>query len=256
MGSTAGAVVGDWRDYEEYIVEKLEEWGGDEAEVLFDQELPGTISGVKRQVDALVTGAFAGGVEKGLTAAVDCKCYSRKVDIKAVEAFLGLVEDVQTDLGLLVTNVGYSEAAIRRANRRGIRIHTVPVYVGELEALPRPYFPSHDEAYYEGDYFDHAPYGDVGAFVTYRYVDNGGYSDNPEVELDWMDDPILSGTDDEVSWGDGENRRRVASAVLEHRLQRKPERDEVTTFVREIARSWEDGIPWAVYEGELARVGL
>lgn len=246
----------DWRDYEEYIAGKLEEWGGEGAEVLIDQKLPGTISKVDRQIDALVTGAFVGGVVPKATAAVDCKCYGRKVDVKDVEAFIGLVEDVQTDFGLLITTQGFSKAANRRAERRGIRLHTVPVYVGDLEKLPKPYFAAHDEAYYEGDYFDHSPYGDVGAFVSYRYVDNGGYSFEPGSELDWMDDALLSGTDDEVSWGDEEARHRVASAVLQHRLGREADPDEVETFMHEIARGWDDGFPWVVYDGEFSRVGL
>ena len=91
----------DWRKYERHIADKLREWGGDQADVKFNQTLPGKFSGVERQVDALVTGAFAGDVEKEVTAAVDCKHYARNVTVPQVEAFMGLVEDVQTDLGLL-----------------------------------------------------------------------------------------------------------------------------------------------------------
>jgi hypothetical protein len=45
--------------------------------------------------------------------AVDCKCFTRNVDVKAVEVFIGLVEDVGTDFGLIVTTEGYSPAARR-----------------------------------------------------------------------------------------------------------------------------------------------
>ena len=215
-----------WREYEEYIAEKLEEWGGGQAKVDFDQKLPGKLSGTTRQVDALVTGAFAGGVVPAATAAVDCKYYSSNVDVKDVEAFIGLVEDVETDFGLLITSVGFSPAAEERARRhRAIRLRRVPwvpVYVGLIEDLPRPYWPAHGEARYQGDYFDHSPYDAVGAFVAYHYVDASDYSFDPDVELDWMEDWLLSGVNDEVSWGDDQARHRVASALLEHRLDRSP----------------------------------
>lgn len=56
--------------------------GGGEAEVDFDQRRPGKISGVERHADAVVTGPFAGGVETEVSAAANCKLYSRKVDVE------------------------------------------------------------------------------------------------------------------------------------------------------------------------------
>jgi hypothetical protein len=47
--------------------------------------------------------------------AVDCKCFSRNVDVKNVETVMGLVEDVGADLALIVTTEGFSEGAKRRA---------------------------------------------------------------------------------------------------------------------------------------------
>lgn len=89
-----------WRKYERQIHDRLVKMaGGENAEVIFDGRLPGRLSGTERQVDVLVRGEFAGGVGEA-TMAVDCKCFSKKVD---VEAFVGLVDDVGTDLGLIVT---------------------------------------------------------------------------------------------------------------------------------------------------------
>ena len=117
----------DWREYERQIHERLVRMaGGDEsAKVEFDARLPGELSGVDRQVDVYVEGAFAGAVGRG-TMAVDCKCFSRKVDVKDVEAFMGLVDDVATDFGLIVTTEGYSHAAERRLGQRGFRFDIVP----------------------------------------------------------------------------------------------------------------------------------
>ena len=117
-----------WRQYEKQIHERLIALAGgdDEAEIVFDHHLPGRYSGVDRQVDVYVKGSFAGNVGEG-TMAVDCKCFERKVNVKDVEAFVGLVEDVNTDLGLIVTTVGFSDAARHRAlATRGVRVEIVP----------------------------------------------------------------------------------------------------------------------------------
>jgi hypothetical protein len=59
---------------------------------------------------------------------VDCKRYGSNVDIKDVEAFIGLVEDVGAGIGLLVTTEGFTQGAINRvASERGIHIDVVRV---------------------------------------------------------------------------------------------------------------------------------
>ena len=116
----------DWRQYESQIYERLKEMAGSDADVEFNASLPGRLSGVDRQVDVFVRGTFAGQVARA-TMTVDCKCFSRKVDVKDVECVIGLVEDVGTAFGLLVTTEGFSEAAKRRAHAvRGMLIEIVP----------------------------------------------------------------------------------------------------------------------------------
>jgi Restriction endonuclease len=122
----------DWRKYEKQIYERLVSMaeGDENAEIVFDKRMPGRRSGTDRQVDVYVEGSFAGGVGRG-TMAVDCKCLERNVDVKAVETFISLVEDVGTDFGLMVTNQDYSEAArIRAGSAHGVRVEIVPY--GEL----------------------------------------------------------------------------------------------------------------------------
>jgi hypothetical protein len=115
----------DWRAYEEQIHERLLRLAGLDAEVTFDARLPGKLSGVERQVDIFISGTFAN--VGTATMAVDCKCFSRKVDVKNVEMAIGLVEDVGSDLGLIVTTEGFSAGAKRRAKAvRGITLDVVP----------------------------------------------------------------------------------------------------------------------------------
>ena len=57
---------------------------------------------------------------------VDCKCFNRNVDVRHIEAFAGFLEDVNVDLGLLVTTAGFSQAARSRAEHvRGMRLDVV-----------------------------------------------------------------------------------------------------------------------------------
>lgn len=115
----------DWRAYETHIFTQLEKLAGPGAELSSDVKLMGRYSGVDRQIDILVRGSFTGIGEA--TMAVDCKCFSTKVDVKQVEMVMGLVEDVGTDIGLVVTTEGYTAAAKRRVKgARGIWLDVVP----------------------------------------------------------------------------------------------------------------------------------
>ncbi len=116
-----------WRDYEQEIYEVLRAKADDDARVEFDEKLPGHLSGTTRQIDVFVEGRFAGDVlPKPSTLAVDCKCWSSTVNVPDVERFIGLVDDVRTDYGLLITTVGFSKAAQRRAdNARGLQIEVI-----------------------------------------------------------------------------------------------------------------------------------
>lgn len=96
----------DWRSYEAYVAGALAE-RFPSIEIRRDVRVRGRHSGVERQIDLLV------GVE-GLIA-VECKCYARRVDVKIVEMYLGMLDDLGVRAGILVTTKGYSEAALNRA---------------------------------------------------------------------------------------------------------------------------------------------
>jgi hypothetical protein len=120
----------DWKQYEQQIYERLKAGVAADAAVTFDQDgtqrLPGRFSGIDRQIDVLVRGKFAG-LEGELLMIVDCKSISRRLDVIAVETFAGLLDDVGTPLGLLVTTKGYSDAAERQTvGVRGCLLDVVP----------------------------------------------------------------------------------------------------------------------------------
>ena len=116
-----------WRDYEELICAQLRRRAQGAARIDFDQRVVGRLSGYPRQVDIVVIGRFPGLARDTASMAVDCKLWSRKVAIDDVDRFVGFLADVGTDLGLLVTNVGFTEAArARAAGERGMKIDVVP----------------------------------------------------------------------------------------------------------------------------------
>jgi hypothetical protein len=96
----------DWRSYEAYVAGALvQRFPG--VEIRRDVHVKGRHSGVERQIDILV------GVE-GLIA-VECKCYTRPVDVKLVESYLGMLDDLCVSAGILITTKGYTPAALSRA---------------------------------------------------------------------------------------------------------------------------------------------
>lgn len=137
---TLGMELPEWKLYEQQIYAKLKAGVAADAEVTFDergsQRLPGRFSRVDRQIDVIVRGSFAGlpGIH---TMIVDCKLVGRRLDVTHVEAFAGLLDDVNVTLGLLVTAEGFSEAAKQRAAAiRGMQLDVVEL--DELQKwLPR-----------------------------------------------------------------------------------------------------------------------
>ncbi len=97
----------DWKQYEAYVKGALRRrFVG--ALVRANVYLPGKLSRVRRQIDVVV--------EAAPPIAVDCKCYKRKVDVKHVEAFLGMLEDIGFSHGIIVSTQGFTKAALRRAH--------------------------------------------------------------------------------------------------------------------------------------------
>lgn len=244
-----------WRDYEDHIFEQLSDWAGDDATVEFDQTRIGKFSQVERQIDVLITGRFAGATDRDITAAVDCKYYTRNIDVKKVDEFIGFVEDVQTDIGILITNHGFSDAAKRRASRS---IH-LRVIVANVDRLPPVYHPSWDDAYYESDYYEGGWGDEDGALIRYSHIDKAAmeYSFDPDNPPERVDEPVVSGTTSQIHWNDDVGRAACVRAILRHRNQgAEPSADDVKRVVIDLAYHWEEGQPWVLYDAQLSRCGL
>lgn len=111
----------EWRKYEKWIHNNLEAKFPD-CSITFDDSIFGIFSKTDRQIDISFRGELAGNKLLGI---VDCKFYSKNIDVKEVESFLGTLEDVKANIGIMITNVGYSEAAINRASVKNLQLDIV-----------------------------------------------------------------------------------------------------------------------------------
>lgn len=108
----------NWRDYEKEIYAAFESAYPD-LKISFDQEIVGRYSLAKRQVDILAEGYM---LDEKIQIAIDGKFYGKKVDVKAVESFISMMADINVAKGILITQKGYSKAAVNRAHNDPLKI--------------------------------------------------------------------------------------------------------------------------------------
>lgn len=113
----------DWQRYETQIFESLK-FKFPKSNIKFNQKIEGLFSKRKRQVDILVCELI---LEKEFKIVIDCKKFSKKIDVKAVESFIGFSEDVGAHIGIMISNEGYTESAKKRVvnYHRGIQLEVV-----------------------------------------------------------------------------------------------------------------------------------
>ncbi|MEM7117594.1 MAG: restriction endonuclease, partial [Chloroflexota bacterium] len=76
-------------------------------------KLIGQYSEVERQIDVLIDSRWRDQIDRRII--VDAKYRKRKLDVKDVEAFEGMLKDCRANRGIIVCTSGYSKAAFRRA---------------------------------------------------------------------------------------------------------------------------------------------
>lgn len=177
-----------WKAHEKQIVDLVKNRASPGTQIATNVRVPGLVSGVKRQVDVLVKGSFAGIADAVMV--LDCKCFGTKVDVKDVEAFLGMLEDIGANMGMLVTTKGFSKAAKLRAT--AVIQEIVPLIdIVLLDQMTDWWMVRAGESgRYVGDYVDHEPYGGFWwrvLFVTGGYDADGGFTDEEEDILSTSD---------------------------------------------------------------------
>lgn len=121
-----------WKDYEEAVYEECQRvYHFRNAEIIKNTHIVGKVSGVKRQIDVLIKLLKDDVVIS--TIVVECKHYGTKIDVKIVDSFIGFLEDVGADKGIIVSEKGFSKAAINRAHKGKDDIEVDILSLGEFQ---------------------------------------------------------------------------------------------------------------------------
>lgn len=124
----------DWKEYEQIIYSEFQNRYPD-CQIAHNAHIEGKLSGVSRQIDILIEATIGG--NKFITV-VDAKMYNKPIDVKGVEEFLSMVDDVGAQRGLMVTTIGYTQAALMRAHRDSTDLELDILTLSEYLELQAP----------------------------------------------------------------------------------------------------------------------
>ena len=117
----------NWRQFERQVHAELEgHYPG--SVIRHDVKLPGSLSGAQRQIDIIEEDLPGGSVRT----AIDAKLHARKIDVKEVESFIGLLHDTEVQRGMMVSATGYTDAALTRAFRDDVDLDLDILNLDEL----------------------------------------------------------------------------------------------------------------------------
>lgn len=122
----------NWKEYEQEIFVQMQKRYVD-ASILYNQKVPGRISGTERQIDILIEDQS---LDSPIRTIVDAKRRSSPIDINDIESFISMMADVGAHRGILVATVGYTKGAILRAHKEIYQDIDLDIYtLAELKHL-------------------------------------------------------------------------------------------------------------------------
>ncbi|WP_421797568.1 restriction endonuclease [Haliscomenobacter sp.] len=110
----------DWKDYEDQVFEILSTQHRHDY-ITKNYKIKGRYSNRSRQIDIFIKINTKVGDS---TIVVDCKHYNKKINIKTVESFISMIDDIGADYGIIISDLGYTKSAIHRAfnNPKGVEL--------------------------------------------------------------------------------------------------------------------------------------
>ncbi|WP_234733441.1 restriction endonuclease [Tellurirhabdus bombi] len=109
------------KEYEEFVFNKLTGLFP-ELEVTLDDNIVGTQSGVRRQIDISIKGQVSG---VDILYLVQCKDYTRRADINKVGELSSVMQDVGASKGFLICSGGFTRTIHQYAQKLGIELWSV-----------------------------------------------------------------------------------------------------------------------------------
>lgn len=218
-----------WKRYERDIANLIRRRAVGPVKIRTDVKIEGRLSKVPRQVDIYVEGTVSEIADVAIV--LDCKCFSKKVDVKDMEAFLGMVEDIGANMGMLVTTVGFTPGAKRRATNIVQEVIPMVDVVLLKEVTEWWMVRAGQRGRYVGEYVDHEAYGAFWWVV--RFV-TGEPNEDDEEDIIW--------SSSEGGWDGRElGPRLLASILVRHRLAGNPNPEELDNLTAGIEHNVEDG---------------
>lgn len=107
-----------WKKFEK-LVATVQQSLAPHAEVRLNDKLQGHKSQTPRQVDISIRQKVA---QYDLLIVIECKDLSVPVDVKDLESFIGIVEDIRANKAVMVSASGYSGAALKRGQESGLQL--------------------------------------------------------------------------------------------------------------------------------------
>jgi hypothetical protein len=113
-----------WEVYERMIARLIAAEAPTDYCVSPNTRIVGSITGVRRQIDVLIENRHD--TDNTRRIIVDAKKRNRKIDVKDVETFLGMMADVKATHGYLISPAGHTKAAEKRA-QRAVSLRILPL---------------------------------------------------------------------------------------------------------------------------------
>lgn len=121
----------NWKEYESEVFETLKLYYPT-ASIEKNVKKKGIYSHRSRQIDIYIEDVIGGKIVK---ICVECKYYNKPIDVKTVEAFISMSADIQADIGLMITEKGYSKTSLKRAYFNPSEIELDILSLAELKQM-------------------------------------------------------------------------------------------------------------------------
>lgn len=108
-----------WEKFEK-LVAKVQADMAPGATVRLNQRVPGHNSGVAREIDILIESKVA---NYNIKIAIECKDHKNPLNVKVVESIIGLMKDIQANVGVIVSASGFTPAALNVGNDAGLKLY-------------------------------------------------------------------------------------------------------------------------------------
>lgn len=123
----------EWEQYETQIFEKFKS-KYDDCEFIKNHKFKGLYSKVDRQMDVAIIGTIAGIKQLGV---IECKHYNKNINVKTIDSFIGFLQDLNANFGILITNNGFSDGAKNRAENQKVHLDIIDLdNIDEYEFEP------------------------------------------------------------------------------------------------------------------------